>query len=63
MLDLSILKAFADSDITLTLKFRFPLGRAENISGKGENAGYQHFLLFPKYFLKCGSSKVFKSLG
>ena len=21
--------------------------RAENIVGKGENAGYQHFLLFP----------------
>ena len=23
----------------------------ENIVGKGENAGDQHFLLFPKYFL------------
>ena len=23
----------------------------ENIVGKGENAGYQHFLLFPKSFL------------
>ena len=22
----------------------------ENIVGKGENAGYQHFLLFPQYF-------------
>ena len=22
----------------------------ENIVGKGENAGYQHFLLFPLYF-------------
>ena len=24
----------------------------ENILEKGENAGNQHFLLFPKYFLK-----------
>ena len=23
----------------------------ENIVGKGENAGYQHFLLFPQCFL------------
>ena len=23
----------------------------ENIGGKGENAGNQHFLLFPKYFV------------
>ena len=25
--------------------------RVENIVGKGENAGYQHLLLFPKCFL------------
>ena len=24
--------------------------RVENIVGKGENAGYQHFLLFQQYF-------------
>ena len=24
--------------------------RVENIVGKGENAGYQHFLLFPQCF-------------
>ena len=28
------------------------LGRVENIVGKGENAGNQHFLLFPKCFQK-----------
>ena len=28
------------------------LDRVENIVGKGENAGYQHFLLFPQCFLK-----------
>ena len=26
--------------------------RVENIVGKGENAGYQHFLLFPECFQK-----------
>ena len=31
----------------VTQKLKFNLGRAENIVGKGENAGYQHFLLFP----------------
>ena len=25
----------------------------ENIVGKGENAGYQHFLLFPRCFQKA----------
>ena len=27
--------------------------RVENIVEKGENAGYQHFLLFPQYFEKA----------
>ena len=26
--------------------------RVENIVGKGENAGFHHFLLFPQFFLK-----------
>ena len=30
----------------------FVLGRVENIVRKGENAGYQHFLLFPQCFQK-----------
>ena len=34
-------------------KLEFVLGRAlENIVGKGENAGYQHCLLFPQCFQK-----------
>ena len=35
--------------------------RAENIVGKGENAGNQHFLHFPQFFQKVsllGSLKV-----
>ena len=38
----------------------FSFDRNENIVGKGENAGHQHFLLFPQCFLKGlypGSSK------
>ena len=31
------------------------MGRVENIVGKGENAGYQHFLLFPQCFQKVKS--------
>ena len=33
-------------------KIDFFVGVVENMLGKGENAGYQHFLLFPKYFQK-----------
>ena len=37
---------------------KFVPDRVENNVGKEENAGYQHFLLFPHYFQKaflCGS--------
>ena len=49
-LDCSKLKAFADDKSNLAKRLKFDLGRVENISGKGENAGYQHFLLFPQCF-------------
>ena len=32
----------------------------ENTVEKGENAGYQHFLLFPHCFLKASSSELLK---
>ena len=60
-LDWSKLKALADNKIKLAEKLKFVLGRVENIVGKGENAGYQHFLLFPQCFQKAsisGSLKV-----
>ena len=53
ILDLSKLKAFADDKINLTQNFKFVLERIENIAGKGENAGYQHFLLFPQCFQRA----------
>ena len=31
--------------------------RVGNIVGKGENAGYQHFLLFPQCFKRADTSK------
>ena len=46
----SNLKALAGNKINVTEKLKFVWGRVENIMGKGENAGYQHFLLFPKCF-------------
>ena len=48
------LKAFAEDEINVTQKLKFVFGRVENIVGKGENAGYQHFLtMFSKgFFLK-----------
>ena len=46
-LDWSKLKALADDKINVTEKLKFVFGRVENIMRKGENAGYQHFLLFP----------------
>ena len=44
----SIWKAFADGKLTVTQKLAFVLERVENIVGKGENACYQHFHLFPQ---------------
>ena len=61
ILDWSKLKAFADDKIDVTEKLKIVLGRVENTGGKEENAGNQHFLLFPQCFQKVtfsGSLKV-----
>ena len=50
ILDWSKLKAFADDKINVSKILEIGLGRVENIVGKGENAGYQHFLLFHNIF-------------
>ena len=34
--------------------------RVENIVGKGENAGCQHFLLFPQCFQKSSFLRILK---
>ena len=59
--DWSKLKAFADDKSNLAEKMKIVFGKVENIVGKGENAGYQHFLLLPQFFQKApvlGSFKV-----
>ena len=58
----SKLRAFADKK-----KFGFnrEIGceRLENILGKGENAAYQHFLLFPLCFQKTFFVRVIKTVN
>ena len=49
LLEWSKLKAFADG-IKLIKKMNFVVDGVENIMGQAENAGYQHFLLFPQCF-------------
>ena len=55
------LKALADDKINVTEKLKVILGRVENIVGKGENAGYQHFLLFHLCFQKASYTGLLKS--
>ena len=56
---MSKFKAFADnSDVAKLAKFVHD--RVENIVGKGENAGYQHFLLFHQCFQEASFSGSLK---
>ena len=55
ILDMTKFKAFADDKLNvakMTKMTIFLKDRAENTGGKRENAGYQHFLLFPQCFPK-----------
>ena len=61
ILDMTKLKAFADDKINVPQIMISVFDRVEDIVGKGENAGHQHFLLFPQGFQKTsfsGSLKV-----
>ena len=60
IINLSRLKAFAcDKKKNAALMTIFVFEWVENILGKGENAGYQHFLLFPQCFQKgCSSGSL-----
>ena len=42
---------------------KFGLERVENIVEKGENAGYQHFLLYSQCFQKAPLYGIVKSRG
>ena len=52
------LEASADIDYDVALLELFFFARAENIVGKGQNAGYQHFLLFPQCCQKASFSRL-----
>ena len=58
ILDLTKLKAFANDKLNIAKMTVFLYDRVENIVGKGENAGYQHFLLFSQCFPKPSSLNV-----
>ena len=51
----SKLKAFADKKLNVGIIIIYVFDREENIVGKGENASYQHFLLFLKSFQNVSS--------
>ena len=54
------MKAFADDKIIMTEKLNFLEGWVESKMGKGENAGYQHFLLLPQCLPKASISRSLK---
>ena len=60
ILDWSISKGYADDKKILNQKLNFDMEKVENIVGKGENAGCQHFLLFPQCFQKASFSGSLK---
>ena len=60
ILDRSKLKVFADDKINTSEKLKFVLRKVESIVGKGENASYHHFLLFPQCFQKDFLLRVVK---
>ena len=54
ILDKSKLKAFAEDKLIKIFELMiFVFYGVENTVGKVENAGYQHFLLFPQCFQKA----------
>ena len=54
-------KVLAEDKINVNVYLKFDEGMAENIVGKGENAGNQHFLLFLQCFQKSSFIGVVKS--
>ena len=57
-LDLSELRAFVDNNFNVAQMEWFFFDKIENMVGKGENAGYQHFLLFLQCFQKANTTRA-----
>ena len=60
ILDATKLKAFADDKLNVAKMMISLFDGVENTMGKGENAGYQHFLLFPQCFQEASFSRSLK---
>ena len=60
MLDCSKLKTLVEDKLNVAEVIGFVSDRLQNIAGKGENAGYQHSILFPQYFQTAFSSGSLK---
>ena len=60
ILGLPKLKTFEDDKLNVTEDTEVVFHRIENIVGKEQNAGYQHFLLFSQCFQKAFSSSASK---
>ena len=64
ILDVTKLIAFADEKLNVAKMMIFSLlymvDQVENTVGKGENAGYQHFLRFPQCFFQAFFFRVIK---
>ena len=60
ILDVANLKAFADKKLNVAKATISVLDIVETMVGKGKNAGYQHFLLFPQCFPKPSSLELLK---
>ena len=60
ILGLPKFKAFADDKLNVTQNVQVVFHRTGNSMGKEENAGYQHFFLFPQCCRKGFSSGVSK---
>ena len=54
------LKAFVDDNSNVTQNVKAVFHRIKNIVEREENAGYQHFLLFPQCFQKAFSYSASK---
>ena len=55
------MRAFVDYKMNETRKLKLVLEGVENNVVKGDNAGYQHFLLFLGYFQKTTFSGLLKT--
>ena len=62
ILDWSKFNSSVGNNLYVPKMMIYVFDREENIVGKGENAGYQHFFLFPQSFQKLSFSGLMKVL-